>query len=233
MKTKILFGLGIALSIFFAACKKENLLNEQYVEKQDPWEFLKDSISYSINGITYGAARYSSNDQWETLEPYSKIDSIVNNSYYIGGIKDSVLHTTCYNIYNDTLTVTVRFIKTYHKTRLLNGDFLRPEKFAKLFALGSRNYAIDFERDNTQNGVAISINDGFKTYGSRSFMSPPQLSPDAQKDSKFEIISIKKSSSGFCILEAKFNATVFNWKNESKKLENGYLRLNLGILERE
>ncbi|NII85822.1 MULTISPECIES: hypothetical protein [unclassified Pedobacter] len=226
MKSKSLLGLAIAL-FFLAACKKDNPIIEPpvVIEKEDPLEYAHDSISYSIDGITYKLSKYSSLSGASNRQPYSKVDSIVNYGYYISGIKDSVLYSRIYGIYSDQQKVNVIFIKTYNKASMLQSLVLRPKDIMDLFTVGQRNYALDYGRDNIQNGVAISISDGFKTYGSDSFRTPPQLSADAQKNSKFEITSLKKLKSGTYVLEAKFNAMVYNEKNVSKKLENGYLRL--------
>ncbi|MBB6237182.1 hypothetical protein HDC90_001800 [Pedobacter sp. AK013] len=226
MKSKSLLGLAIAL-FFFAACKKDNPIIEPpiVIEKEDPLEYAHDSISYSIDGITHKLSKYSSFYSAENRQPYSKVDSIVKTAYYISGIKDSVLYTRKYGIYGNGQNVDVIFIKTYKKALMLQSLILRPKDIMDLFTVGTRNYALDYGRDNIQNGIAISISDGFKTYGSDSFRTPPQLSSDAQKNSKFEITGLKKLKSGTYIIEAKFNAMVYNEKNESKKLENGYLRL--------
>ena len=224
MKNKHLLGIAIAL-LFFAACKKDNPITEPpAIEKEDPLEYAKDSISYSIDGITYKLSDFSSFSGASNRQPYSKVDSIVNNGYYISGIKDSVLYSRIYGIYTDGQKVDVIFIKTYSKASMVQSVILRPKDVMDLFTVGTRNYALDYGRDNIQNGVAISLYGGFNTFSSQSFRTP-LLSPDAQKNSKFEIISLKKLKSGTSILEAKFNATVYNEKNVSKKLENGYLRL--------
>ncbi|PWG81589.1 hypothetical protein DDR33_07090 [Pararcticibacter amylolyticus] len=211
---------------FFSACKKENALIEQpETVKEDPLEYAKDSISYSIDGITYSLSKYYSFYRVSNMQPHSKVDSIVKNGYYISGLKDSVLYSRTYGIYDDQNRVDVIFIKTYAKASMVQALILRPKDVMDLFTVGMKNYALDYGRDNIQNGIALNISGGFKTYGSESFRIPPQLSPDAQKNSKFEISSLKKLNSGTYILEAKFNAMLFNEKNESKKLENGYLRL--------
>ncbi|MET0572884.1 MAG: hypothetical protein ABWZ79_15780 [Pedobacter agri] len=53
MKTKKLLGLAIAL-MCLAACKKENPVIEPTepppVEKPDPLELLRDSVSYVLDG---------------------------------------------------------------------------------------------------------------------------------------------------------------------------------------
>ena len=117
---------------------------------------------------------------------------------------------------------------------MTNGLLFQPKNPKDFYAIGSRNYALDFERDNSQNGIAIRINNqgSFKTYGLDSFRIPPVLNTDAQKNSKFEITSVKKSKSGLYILEAKFNATVFDAEYRvSKTIDNGYFRINLGLLD--
>lgn len=229
MKFKHLLGIAIAL-IFFAACKKEDPVNEPTTtEKEDPLEYAKDSISYSIDGKTYSTAKFSSTAGAGNYQPNSKVDSIVKGAYYISGNKDSVLYSKRFAIYNDDRIVNVTFIKTYSKNVMRQVLILVPNDVYDLFKVGSRNYALDFERDNKQNGIALSIYDKgtYKTFGSDSFRNPPTLSPDAQKDSKFEVTSFRKLKSGTYVLEAKFNATVFNSENHSKKLDNGYLRIVL------
>jgi hypothetical protein len=111
---------------------------------------------------------------------------------------------------------------------------LVPKDLTDIFKVGTKNYALDFDRDNKQNGVALSIrhnNISYKTYGSDSFRTPPLLSPDAQKGSKFEVINLKELKSGAYILEAKFNARVFDEFKNSLQLENGYLRLRIDFVD--
>lgn len=231
MKINIFLGAAMAV-FFFAACKKDNPLIEQPTTvKEDPLEYATDSISYSIDGTTYNLSKFSSFYSSSNRQPHSKVDSIVKNSYYISGLKDSVLYSRTYGIYNDRNKVDIIFIKTYAKASMVQALILRPKDVMDLFTVGSRNYAIDYGRDNIQNGIALRFSDGFKTYGSESFREPPKLSPDAQKYSKFEITSMEKLNSGTYILEAKFNAMVFNENNESKKIENGYLRLVMSYID--
>ncbi|KQM66345.1 hypothetical protein ASE74_08010 [Pedobacter sp. Leaf216] len=227
MKFKHLIGIAIAL-FFFAACKKNNpVIEPPVIQKEDPLEYAHDSVSYSIDGKTYSTAKYSSISGAGNYQPNSKVDSIVKNAYYISGNKDSVLYSKRFAIYNDDRIVNVTFIKTYSKNVMRQILILVPNDVYDLFKVGSRNYALDFGRDNKQNGIAISISDKdtYKTFGSDSFRNPPTLSPDAQKESKFEVISFRKLKSGTYVLEAKFNAMLYNEMNASKKLENGYLRL--------
>jgi len=225
--------LWLAITVFlFAACKRNKLLDEPSVSNEEAaLEYTKDSIAYTIDGVSYNQSKFFSYNGSGNREPHSKIDSIVNYNYYISGLQDSVLYSRNYAIYNAHRSVEVIFIKTYNKDAMMQAFLWRPKDMMNLFTVGSRNYVLDYGRDNIQNGIALKISDGFKTYGSDSFRMPPQLNPDAQKDSKFEITSLRKLSSGNYILEAKFNALVFNDNNERKKLENGYLRLVISHID--
>ncbi|WP_316830818.1 hypothetical protein [Pedobacter aquatilis] len=231
MKPKNLLGLGIAL-LCLSACKKENPSVEPPIVKPDETEIIRDSASYLMDGKLYTASRYSSGWKASNLQPNAKVDSIVKGAYYISGDKDSVMYSKNYAIYNNTQKIEFIFIKKYKKT-MTNGFLFEPNNIKDFYAAGIRNYALDYERTNSQNGIAIIVSNqgSYKTYGSDSFRTPPTLSADAQKNSKFEIVSIKKLKSGLYILEAKFNATVYDSNNASKAIDEGYLKINLGLLD--
>lgn len=226
MKFKNLLWLAVTV-LLFTGCKKDKVFTEQpaLIDDEAALEYAKDSIAYTIDGVAYTLSKYTSHRSTGNRQPHSKIDSIVNYTYYISGRHDSVLYSREFLISNDSLNVNIIFAKTYSKTAMWRAFLWMPKDVMSLFSLGSRNYILDYGRDNIQNGVAFQISNGFKTFGSESFRTPPQLSPDAQKDSEFEITKLRKLKSGTYILEARFNAVVFNDKNESRKLENGYLRL--------
>ena len=222
-----------AITVFLlTACKKDKLQAEKPVPNEEAaLEYAKDSVAYTIDGVAYSQSKYSSFYKASNHQPHSKIDSIVNNSYYISGRTDSVLYSRSFLIYNETRNFEITFIKTYSKESMVKTFLWKPKDIMDLYAAGSRTFVLDYERDNIQNGVAFKFFDGFRTYGSESFAAPPQLNPDAQKDSKFEITSLKKLSSGTYILEAKFNASLFNDKSDRKKIENGYLRLVISRID--
>jgi len=233
MKIKYLLAFAIT-ACMASACKKNSQFPEELptTAQEADAPLIRDSISYRVDGITHNVSRHSSWRGSGMYQPYSKVDSIVGNTYYISGIKDSILYSRNYQIYDDHPTIEVIFIKTYH-TAEMTPNGMRPLNEKELFTAGARNYAIDFGRDNKQNGVAFRFPGGYQTDGSDSFYAPQRLSADAQKDSKFEITSFKKSKSGIYILEATFSATAYNDKNESKKIENGYLRIVAGYLDQQ
>lgn len=232
MKSKSLLSLGMAL-LCFAACKKENSVTDPPIEKSHKAEIIRDSVSYIIDGKLYTASKYSSFWKHANLQPNSKVDSIIKNAYYISGDKDSIMYSETFSIYNDHQSINFTFIKKYNKNAMTTTILRQPNDMKDFYEIGGRNYALDYERDNSQNGIAIDLSDQgfFKTYGSYSFRTPPTLSADAHKNSKFEIVSLKANKSGLYILEAKFNTTVFDDKKGSKSIDNGYLRINLGLLK--
>lgn len=225
--------LWIALSLLlFAACKKNSPLPDPIVEKPDPLEFAGDSASYMIDGKLSIVNKVNSGGGLN-LQPNSKVDSIVNgNHYYISGDKDSVLYGRRYDIHDSEYdnTISFFFLKKYHKNAMEGNGFLRPKNVIDLYSVGKYNYTLDFNRDNSQNGIALEVgqqNSGYKTYGSDSFREPQVLKPDAQSQSTFEITNLKRLKSGGYILEAKFNAVIFDGDYKRRKIENGYVRLKL------
>lgn len=225
--------LGIALSLLLlAACKKNTPLPDPVVEKPDPLEFAGDSASYMIGGKLSIVNKVNSGTALN-LQPNSKVDSIVNGSiYYASGDKDSVLYGRRYDIHDNEYDnmISFFFLKKYHKNAMEYQFILRPKHELDLYMVGKYNYALDFNRDNSQNGVALELRNqkvNYQTYGSDSFRTPQVLKPDAQSQSTFEVTNIKKLKSGSYILEAKFNATIFDRDFKPKKIENGYLRLRL------
>ncbi|TCD12566.1 hypothetical protein EZ449_00525 [Pedobacter frigidisoli] len=232
MKFKNLLGLGIAL-LCLAACKKESPIIEPPIVKPDETEIIRDSVAYVMDGKLNTASKYSSGWKVSNVQPNSKVDSIVNYAYYISGDKDSVMYSKTYSFYKNSNKIDFIFIKKYNKKVMTSGFLYEPSDIRDFYAVGMRNYALDYERNNSQNGIAINVNNegAYKTYGSDSFRIPPTLSADAQQNSKFEIISVKKTKTGLYILEARFNAKVYDDKNGSKRIDNGYLKINLGLLD--
>lgn len=233
MKFKNLLGLSLAL-LSLAACKKDNPKVESPIEKPPGRELIRDSASYTLDGKLYTVAKYWSGSNVSNRQSNAKVDSIVNHAYYISGDKDSLMYSKTYTLYDDVQTFAFTFIQKYNKNVMTKGFLYEPADIRSFYAVGTRNYAVDYGRKNSQNGVGIAVRNEqgyFKTYGSEDFHLPPTLSDDVHKDSKFEIISIKKSKTGLYILEAKFNAALFDSENRSIKLNNGYLRINLGLLD--
>ncbi|SDG23376.1 hypothetical protein SAMN05421827_104216 [Pedobacter terrae] len=237
MKSKSLLGLAIAL-FFFAACKKNDPITEPLikprVEKPDPLELLKDSASYTIDGqkiiLTETTSRGVLNGKAN-----KKLDSVVKNVEYISDDQNTVLFGRFYSLRNDNRNnITITFLKKYNKSLTKpnpSAILFEPVDKLDLFSIGERKFAMDFTRNNSQNGIALELGGNdyrLQTYGYSSLVYHPLLNPELQSQSKFEILSLQKLKSGKYLIEAKFNASVYHGDGTNiKKIENGYLRLRI------
>ncbi|MBE5321314.1 hypothetical protein IM793_19285 [Pedobacter sp. MR2016-19] len=229
MKSKTLIGMAIAL-FFLAACKKES----PKVEPKDSLELLKDSASYSIGGKTYSAIGFEKNWTY-TTQSNLKITSGVNFNYLLEGDKDSLLFVREYSIRAPYTNIAISFIKIYNKneTELTNenngGHLNYPINKTDIFSPGLYKYSTEFYRSNSASGIAFTVINQqgvYKSYSQSDLSKPASVTQLDQKDSKFEIISLKKRKSGY-LLEAKFNVNVFDENKKPLKIENGYLRLSI------
>jgi len=236
MNTKnLLPGLALAL-LFFASCKKESqIIEPPTVEKTDPLELLRDSISYIIDGkqMVQKKSKNRSNSLRNAVANV-KLDSLVKQKEYTSGDKDSVMFGVGFLFEDeDRNGIEVSLIKKYNKNQAqqqTNQTILFvPKNKLDLFSMGERKFAMDFTRNNSQNGVVFELfgdNYGLQTYGYASLAYHALLKPELQSQSKFEVTNLQKLKSGKYLLEAKFNASVY-WGDGTniKKIENGYLRL--------
>lgn len=237
MKFKNLLGLAMAL-VFLAACKKSNpIIIEPPVDKPDPLELLKDSISYFIDGeqIVQKRSEGKSSSIINDLAN-AKLDSLVKQKEYKSGDKDSVMFGRGFYFTDENRNgIEITFLKKYNKNQAQpktnQTSLFVPLDKLDLFSVGERKYALDFTRNNSQNGIALELSGAyyrFQTYGHSSLVHHKLLSQELQSQSKFEIIKLQKLKSGKYIVEAKFSASVY-WGDGTniKKIENGYLRLKI------
>jgi len=235
MKTKKLIALAIAL-LCLAACKKENpIIEPPVIEKTDPLELLKDSVSYIIDGkqMVQKKSQTRSNSLRNAVANVN-LDSLVKQKEYTSGDKDSVMFGVGFLFEDGNRNgIEISFLKKYNKNQAQpetnQTNFFVPKNKLDLFSVGERKFAMDFSRNNSQNGVLFELsgdNYGLQTNGYSSLAYHAPLKPELQSQSKFEITNLQKLKSGKYLLEAKFNASVYRADGTNiKKIENGYLRL--------
>ncbi|OWK72262.1 hypothetical protein [Pedobacter sp. AJM] len=229
MKIKNLPGIAMALMCLFA-CKK----GDPVIESKNPLELLKDSASYSINGKTYISMGIEKNWTY-TTQSNLKITSGENFNYLLVGDKDSLLFVREYSIKAPYTNIALSFIKIYNKNETEfanenNGGYLNyPKNKTDIFSPGSYKYSTEFNRSNSTSGIAFTLINQqgiYKSYSQSDLGKQPSVTQIDQKDSKFEIISLKKQESGY-LLEAKFNLNVFDENKKLLKIENGYMRVSI------
>ena len=228
----------IILSSFifcFISCKKN--INESTTDPQTNLGNITDSCSYTIDGMQFicdgpstdgrgnaGANLDTTNNRW-------KWDT------------DSIQYRVMYGLERISNTpapndgrLIIYFVKKYGKNQLVNpiGGIMAPVTDTPLYLKGLQNYAIDFNRFNSQDGIALQVTNRtgtsseiLFTYIDASPFSSTTLNNDCQQNSQFEIIKVYTSPSGGRIIEAKFTANLFDKYERLKRLENGYLRINV------
>jgi hypothetical protein len=234
---------SVLILFAFSACKKEHtpakstdpeITNSQIAA-------VSDSASYTIDGRIYTAAAISTstpegNQSVNQKAVFNNNGTMVN--WDIIGDKDSILfyRENTVSGTKDRASITISFAKKFNKKQLTMDAFMYHPTSADilgLFTKGKHPYAEDYTRENTENGVAISVSvvaKEYPTYSSyipKPIQMPTKLKAGFQNNSTFEILSFVKNKNGGYNLEAKFSAYVFNDKEEQKKLENGYIRLHI------
>ena len=231
------FLIYFAFAFFLVtSCKKER----EAVIVEDPQAHLlslKDSVSFNLDGKkferTYINTIEKSRNQI-TLDIASgrlSADSILYSSMFkfAGGERGQISFTFMKKFRKDQLITKTNFL-------LIEG----PESEMDLYKTGEHPYAIDFATFNTYNGISIELlspmddTAGYEILTSSiPFWKRLQttITPASQNNSRFEIISLQKLSNGNHLLEAKFSANLFNEQEKQRRLENGYLRMQISITD--
>lgn len=226
-----LFWCGVFALCLFAACKKDNTVPAEL--RPDPLLALGDSCSYQMDGKSYSFT-HQNGFHMGNAQTNLKLDSVVKSVRYYSGDKDSVMFSRSYdfNAKEYNAGINISFAKKYNKKEMgqsMLGLFV-PKNGLDLFQPGNYKYPIDYEREHTQNGIAINLytSEDFSSYSKVSIGRPTVITSESQQQSKFEIIRCVKLSNNTYLLEAKFNTVVFDREEKVKKnVENGYLRLIL------
>ena len=218
------------------SCKKE----EGAPNTTDPQTNLSkiaDSCSYTIDGMQFICDKPSTDGRGNAG---ANLDT-TNNSWKWDS--DSIQYRVMYGLDKISNTpapndgrLIIYFVKKYGKNQLINpiGGIMAPVTDTPLYLKGIQNYAIDYNRFNRQDGIALEVTNRtgtsseiLLTYINASPFSSTTLKNDCQENSQFEIINVNKLPNGGRIIEAKFTANLFDKYERIKRLENGYLRINV------
>jgi hypothetical protein len=241
MKKKLLL-LPLLVVLLATACKKD----EVFVEPEIPELEIKysgDSTSFTIAGKHYTN---------EPVNPrlsggYSNRGTNIKRSatggdwaWYVGGeywvgASDSVQYSSFSktNLKNDEGSVTFEFAKVYPRNAMLYiGGFYLPRTGENYYETGDYEYAVDFGREGKNEGVAIAISlkkSGLLTSYSQYLLNKKSsLTADSHLNSRFKIVKItEEKATDYIILEAKFEADLFDEKEVSIKVTHGYVRLRV------
>ena len=106
-----------------------------------------------------------------------------------------------------------------------------PKIETEVITLGDQHYALDYEREGKDEGIAISLNlNGLNltSYSPLRIRIPSSLSAESHRDSKFKILKIEDlKGTDFMRIEAVFEGNLFDENEKSVKITNGFLRLTV------
>jgi hypothetical protein len=228
---------SLILAVFIicaASCRKSSSdLNPSPILPPVPVSIISDSCSYTINGKQFICNTLFSDGKGNAG---ANLDTAQNKWN-----ADSLQYRVTYGLYNNIDStndgnVLIHFVKKYAKTQLVKPvlGIIVPETDSLLFLKGIQKYAVDYDRFNSMNGIAMQVH--YKTdttseillsYVYASAFLPTTINNDVQKDAQFEIITVTRLANGKHIIEAKFTANLFTKTEKLRRLENGYLRLHV------
>jgi hypothetical protein len=230
------YAILVASFIFcLISCTKKNDDLTNLPDPQPNISSIADSCSYTINGNQFICDKPNSDGRANAHANFN----LTTNSWDA----DTLQYRTMFGFYkmsnpaaqNDG-SIIIHFIKKYPKNLLIKPilGIMAPVTDTPLYVKGFRNYAVDFDRFNSQNGIAMEVINRtgssaeiLMTYIYASPFSASTLNNDCQSNSQFEIINVYKGPDGRRIIEAKFTANLFDKYENLKRLENGYMRIHV------
>jgi len=242
---KYWFTLLFISTLFFASsCKKSDnaVIPDSGLDSLETNGYKFNYASLQMDGKSYvwkdDASSYGSgnrlvNRKIESIEAYGvKLDK---------GDPDSTLFSREYTLINDSsLVLKLIFSKKLAKKDCLQELwFFYPKDQLELFRPGLQNFATDFDRENSYDGVGIELTqregDKIVTYSTYSLQFesfPTSITNDSQDGSYFDITKLATIPRGEYI-EATFKAKVFNLEEEVKSIDKGFLRLRIGSFDKQ
>ena len=230
-------ALFISALFFASSCKKNDNISPTAIEtdslEKNGYKF--NYVSVQIDGKTYvcrdgggnhGSGNRQVNRKMGYIGPYGiDLDK---------GDPDSILFSREYTLLDSNLYIQVLFSKKLAKKdcrQELWFDY--PQNHLDLFKPGLRGFATDFDRENSYDGIGITLDlkEGdqrvrYSTYSMEFPTLPTSITNSSQKGSYFEITKLATMPLGNYI-EAKFKAKIFNLKEEAKTIDIGFMRLRI------
>lgn len=241
---KYCFALLFIFALLFASsCKKnDNTVLAPSIEldtlERNGYKF--NYVSVQIDGKTYVCRDGGGSYGWGNRQVNRKMGYIGTYGLDLDkGDPDSILFSRQYTLSDSTLYMQVLFSKKLAKKDCRQELwFYYPHDQLDLFRQGLQGFATDFDRENSYDGIGISIDlkEGdkrvtYSTYSLQFPTLPTSITNSSQKGSWFNITKVGSMHSGDYI-EAKFNAKIFNLKEEFKSIDIGFLRLRIGDFTR-
>ncbi len=236
MKHYFSFFLSVAI-VMMCSCSKTIIdPAPPLVDSLELFRNLTDSFSYTIDGqrfdgtSSYGFGKKNAGANLDTVNRswrWSIDTTQYSINYALGNLG---------NVSNGYIKINL--IKNFKNIDLAYRilPFVKwPTSAAEIqmYALGKHPFAIDFDRHNYQDGIALSVRGPNATswisYIGASAQSTTSIPYNSQANSVFEVTRLQKLSTNEYdyLVEARFSANIFGAGEAIKKLENGYLRIHI------
>lgn len=232
--------LPLAAVLLASSCKKKDDVSApESPEVITKSAFRPDSTSFTIDGKRYtnalinpSASRAYGNRgvnlQLSTTPGDWSIG--VGNNYWVGDPDSVQYYSSTKTSLEKSGSAVFSFIKKYRRANALKlGNMYLPNTGSEFFTLGDTPYAVDFERGGRDEGVAIELlvnNEKLTTYSQVEIYDKSKLTAESQKTSKFKILKIEEiKGTNFIVLEASFEATVFDKNEHPVKVTDGFFRI--------
>ncbi|TSJ43081.1 hypothetical protein FO440_02510 [Mucilaginibacter corticis] len=225
--------MAAAVTLLFAACKKDN---KQSPQKQidPPLATFKDSVSLNLDGTFYS---YNDVDMIGTGNNQAnlKVDSIDKTGHrYISNDPDTLQFYRLFSLKGKSGEISFAFFKRFATKQLIVSHepigygVLMPTDEGDLFKAGTYGFPLDYSGINAHDGIAIALSKNIRltSYDQTAPGYPVVVNADAQQKAQFKIINSQKETNGY-LLEARFSMNLFEHDGTVHKVDNGYIKFRL------
>lgn len=225
------------LLLSFFSCKKDSSSEPM----EESTKVYKDSVSFTVDAKKFSFLDPSGKgfgNRQINIKPSLTIKSDQKIAYQVGGLfwygeKDSTLFDTSFRCYGDEpySTIEFKFSKKFHNSQLTGTSFKRPRDKHEVVKVGIQSFAVDFENENTTDGVAIEahlpgVPEMLVSYiPDFAIVGKSVLTRSLQDNSKFEVIKIEKLNDKIHLIEARFEINLYDKNGRLNRIKNGYLRV--------
>lgn len=227
--------LMTVIGLLFISCQKDQAqIVPEDKTRQDMT--LKDSISFTIDGVKYAANdrfSFGARNRQINIKPFATKIPNRNHAYETGGNwwygeRDSLLVEYNFGFSGNTV-IDIGFLNKYSVLELRETTRAWEPKNEFKLQLGLQKFMTDYGRENKTSGVFLKTSIPEKSLSTfipmGSIAKPSPLDNHIQDDAQFNVLKFEKLEGGFYLLEAEFELNTYDQNNNKFRLKNGYLRL--------
>lgn len=229
--------LFLVLLLFIISCKKDTSLNS--IDKE--LTLYKDSVYFTLDGKSYylkdrfstSVSNMQVNIKQYTSEKLGRKAASITGNYFWYGEPDSTLFSIASEVKSESAVVEMFFSKKINNNLLTENFFnvKAPKNIESLYKIGVHTFAIDYDKENTKEGVGLTVyfkhlNANLSSfYPGFSMLIRPNLGADIQDDASFEIIESERIDNKYSFIKGKFHVSLYDNEGKKYRISNGYFQL--------